>query len=83
MNTEVALEDVSCRVLILKEMNHQLLSTVSFPDPPMYSFFTDPTDSESRLCVTLTSFTSRPGLPGVEGGKEARRQGKSEEEKDR
>ena len=50
---------------------------------PMYSFFTDPTDSESRLCVTLTSFTSRPGLPGVEGGKEARRQGKSEEEKDR
>lgn len=83
MNTEVALENLSCRVLILKEMNHQLLSTVSFPDPPTYSFFIDPTDSESRLYVTLTSFTSRPGLPGVEGGKEARRQGKSEEEKGR
>lgn len=80
MNTEVALEDLSCRVLILEEMSHQLLSTVSFPDPPTYSFFIDPTDKESRFCVTLTSFTSRPGLPDVEGKKEARRQGKREEE---
>lgn len=61
MNTEVALEDLSRRVLI-RGNEPSITSTVSFPDPPTYSFFIDPTDKESRFCVTLTSFTSRPGL---------------------